>query len=251
MDRHVRFEALHNFRDLGGWTTADGHRVRTGRLYRTDSLGKLTQDTPDWSRFLSLGIRTVIDLRYPWEIEDQGRVPDHPSFAYHNLSIEHRPYNQAALAPDVELGPYLAERYLEMAADGTREIRGALELVAKSAESDTPLAFHCASGKDRTGLLAALVLGLLKVPEATIIEDFALTDRAAPALLTDWKARNNGRIPTWPGFGRAPEAVMRLFLAKLTARYGGVEGYVSEALSLDPRPLSTSLRGTLLEKRPE
>ncbi|MBT2419085.1 tyrosine-protein phosphatase [Streptomyces sp. ISL-22] len=247
MDRHIRFEALHNFRDLGGWTTADGHRVRPGRLYRTDSLGKLTQDTPDWSRFLSLGIRTVIDLRYPWEIEDQGRVPDHPSFTYHNLSIEHRPYNQAALAPDVELGPYLAERYLEMARDGTREIRGALELVAKAAESDTPLAFHCASGKDRTGLLAALVLGLLRVPEATIIEDFTLTDRAAPALLADWKARNNGRAPTWPGFGRAPEAVMRLFLAALTDRYGSIEGYVSEALSLDPRPLSKALRATLLE----
>ncbi|KUM74223.1 tyrosine-protein phosphatase [Streptomyces curacoi] len=247
MDRHIRFEALHNFRDLGGWTTAEGHRVRPGRLYRTDSLGKLTQDTPDWSRFLSLGIRTVIDLRYPWEIEGQGRVPDHPSFTYHNLSIEHRPYNQAALAPDVELGPYLAERYLEMARDGTREIRGALELVAKAAESDTPLAFHCASGKDRTGLLAALVLGLLRVPEATIIEDFTLTDRAAPALLADWKARNNGRAPTWPGFGRAPEAVMRLFLAALTDRYGSIEGYVSEALSLDPRPLSKALRATLLE----
>ncbi|ELS55436.1 tyrosine-protein phosphatase [Streptomyces viridochromogenes] len=247
MDRHIRFEALHNFRDLGGWTTTDGHRVRPGRLYRTDSLGKLTQDTPDWSRFLSLGVRTVVDLRYPWEIEDQGRVPDHPSFTYHNLSIEHRPYNQAALAPDVELGPYLAERYLEMARDGTREIRGALELVAEAAESDTPLAFHCASGKDRTGLLAALVLGLLGVPEATIIEDFTLTDRAAPALLADWKARNNGRAPAWPGFGRAPEAVMRLFLAALTDRYGSIEGYVSEALSVDPRPLSKALRATLLE----
>ncbi|MDC0767435.1 tyrosine-protein phosphatase [Streptomyces sp. HD] len=246
MDRHIRFDALHNFRDLGGCTTTDGHRVRPGRLYRADSLGKLTQGTPDWSRFLALGVHTVIDLRYPWEIEHRGRVPDHPSFTYHNLSIEHRPYTQAGLTPDVDPTPYLAERYMEVAQDGTKEIRSALELVAKAAESDTPLVFHCASGKDRTGLLAALILGLLGVPEPTIIEDFTLTELAAPALLADWKAHNNGRTPTWPGFGRAPEAVMRLFLADLTRRYGSIEGYISEALSLDPDSLSTTLRGTLL-----
>lgn len=251
MDRHIRFDALHNFRDLGGYTTADGHRIRPGRLYRTDSLGKLSEGTADWARFRSLGIGTVIDLRYPWEIENSGRIPDHPSFTYHNLSIEHRPYNQAALTPDVDPGPYLAERYMEVAQDGMKEIRSALELVAKAAESNTPLTFHCASGKDRTGLLAALVLGLLGVPEPTIIEDFTLTERAAPALLADWKLRNNGRAPTWLGFGRAPAAAMRLFLTDLTGRYGSIEGYVSEALSLDPRALSTTLRETLLEKRPE
>ena len=108
MDRHIRFDALHNFRDLGGYPTTDGHRVRPGRLYRADSLSKLTQGTPDWSRFLALGVHTVIDLRYPWEIGNRGRVPDHPSFTYHNLSIEHRPYNQAVLTPDVDPAPYLA-----------------------------------------------------------------------------------------------------------------------------------------------
>jgi protein-tyrosine phosphatase len=251
VDRHIRFDALHNFRDLGGYTTTDGHQVRAGRLYRTDSLGKLTEATPDWSRFLSLGIRTVIDLRYPWEIENRGRIPDHPSFAYHNLSIEHRPYNQATLTSDVDPGPYLSERYLEVAQDGTKEIRIALELVAKAAESDTPLVFHCASGKDRTGLLAALILGLLGVPDETIIEDFTLTELAAPAFLADWKALNNGRTPTWPGFAKTPPAVMSLFLSSLTDHYGGIEGYVSDALSLNPGPLSTTLRGTLLERQPE
>ncbi|NUT29243.1 MAG: tyrosine-protein phosphatase [Streptomyces sp.] len=250
MDRHIRFDALHNFRDLGGHTTTDGHRVRPGRLYRTDSLSKLTQGTPDWSRFLSLGVHTVIDLRYPWEIESRGRVPDHPSFTYHNLSIEHRPYNQAALTPDVDPARYLAERYMEVAQDGTKEIRSALELVAEAAESDTPLVFHCASGKDRTGLLAALILGLLGVPEPTIIKDFTLTELAAPALLADWKAHNNGHTPTWPAFGRAPEATMRLFLTALTDRYGSVEGYVSDALSLNPASLSTTLRRRLLENNP-
>lgn len=250
MDRHIRFDALHNFRDLGGFTTADGHRVRPGRLYRTDSLGKLTEGTPDWSRFLSLGIRTVIDLRYPWEIDTRGRIPGHTSFAYHNLSIEHRPYNQATLGPDAEVVPYLVERYLEVTEDGTKEIRRALELVAESAQSAQPLVFHCASGKDRTGLLAALILGLLGIPEPTITEDFSLTELAAPALLTEWQARNAGRTPTWPGFNKTPESVMRLFLTGLRTRYGSIEDYVTKALDLDAEALSTTLRNTLLEPRP-
>ncbi|MEU6141624.1 tyrosine-protein phosphatase [Streptomyces sp. NPDC047081] len=250
MDRHIAFDGLCNFRDLGGYRTADGRRVRPGRLYRADSLGKLRSGTADWSRFLSLGVRTVIDLRHPWEVESRGRVPSDPSFTYHNLSIEHRPYNQAALAPDVDPGPYLAERYMEVAEDGTEEIREALELTAKSAESGTPLAFHCASGKDRTGQLAALILHLLGVPAATITEDYTLTELAAPALLADWRSRNNGSRPTWLGFGRAPESAMRLFQTALTSRYGSTEQYVSDALGLDPTHLATTLRTHLLEPLP-
>ncbi|MCX5332336.1 GNAT family N-acetyltransferase [Streptomyces sp. NBC_00140] len=250
MDRHVRFDALHNVRDLGGYQAADGRRIRPRRLYRADSLGKLTRDTPDWSRFLSLGIRTVIDLRHDWEIDAGGRIPRDDSFAYHHLSIEHRPYDQAALGPDIDPGPYLAERFMEVAEDGTKEIRQALELVAESAQSDTPLAFHCASGKDRTGELAALILSLLGVDERTIIEDFSLTELATPSLLADWRERNEGRSPTWPGFARAPESVMRLFLQSLNTRYGSVEGYVTKALGLDADALSSKLRENLLEPAP-
>nr|WP_222109612.1 tyrosine-protein phosphatase [Streptomyces cupreus] len=241
---------MHNFRDLGGYRTPDGRRVRPGRLYRADSLGKLTEGTEDWSRFLALGVRTVIDLRYPWEIETRGRVPDHASFTYRNLSIEHRPYDQAALTADVAAGPYLAERFLEVAEDGTEEIRQALELIAKSAESNEPLVFHCASGKDRTGELAALVLSLLGVDEQTIIEDFSLTELATEALLSEWRARNDGRSPQWPDFARAPESVMRLFLKALKERYGSIEGYVTKALSLDTKALTDTLRTALLEQPP-
>ncbi|WP_053752617.1 GNAT family N-acetyltransferase [Streptomyces sp. MMG1533] len=247
MDRHIPFSRLHNFRDLGGYPTPDGLRVRPGRLYRADSLGKLIPGTPDWDRFLSLGIRTVIDLRHPREAETSGRVPSHPSFTYHNLSIEHRPYNQAAQTPDVDPGPYLAERYMEVAQDGTKEIHGALELMA---EADAPLVFHCASGKDRTGQLAALVLSLLGIPDTTITEDFTLTELATSALLADWRARNDGRTPTWPAFGRAPASAMRLFLASMNARYGSTEAYVTQALGMDAKALSATLRTTLLEPPP-
>jgi protein-tyrosine phosphatase len=247
MGRHVPFDTLHNFRDLGGYPAHHGLRVRAGRLFRADSLGKLAKDTPDWDRFLSLGVGTVIDLRHPWEIDGRGRVPADDSFAYHNLSIEHRPYDQAALTPDIDPGPYLAERFMEVAQDGTKEIAAALRLVAETEEA---LVFHCASGKDRTGQLAALILALLDVPDEVIIEDFSLTELATPALLSDWRARNEGRSPTWPAFGRAPEAVMRLFLNALRTRYGSVEAYVSQALGMDATALSAALRARLLEPTP-
>ncbi|MHC3473228.1 GNAT family N-acetyltransferase [Streptomyces sp. 7R007] len=249
MDRHIPFDALHNFRDLGGYTTRDGLRIRPRRLYRADSLGRLRPGTEDWSRFLALDIRTVVDLRHPWEAEARGRVPDHPSFDYHNLSIEHRPYDQAALGPDEDPGPYLAARYMEVAEDGTKEIRRALELIAQAADSARPLVFHCASGKDRTGQLAALVLSLLDVPDETIVEDYSLTELAAPALRAAWTARE-GREPSWPGFGRAPAAVMRTFLTAMRARHGSIETYVTRELALDAQELATRLRTALLEPHP-
>ncbi|MFJ8649555.1 GNAT family N-acetyltransferase [Streptomyces sp. NPDC093546] len=245
MDGHIPFERLHNFRDLGGCTTEDGRVVRGGALYRSDSLGKLNGEPhgDDWARFLALGVRTVIDLRYPWEIDAKGCVPLHASFTYHNLGIEHRPYDQASLGPEVEPGPFLAEKYLEVAHDGVKELRRALEVIA--AAEGTPLVFHCQSGKDRTGLLAALVLALLGVPETQIVEDFTLTERATEGLLADWRADRPGQSPTWPGYGRAPADVMRLFLAALARRYGSVRAYARDVLGVDDE-LVAALRRHLL-----
>lgn len=223
MNRHISFERLHNFRDLGGYSTADGHTLRWGRLFRSDSLGKLRGE--DWQRFLDLGVGTVIDLRYPWEIDAKGRVPEHPSLTYHNLSIEHRPYDQPSLGPEVETGPFLAERYMEVAHDGVGELRLALEVIATD---EAPVAFHCASGKDRTGLLAGLVLALVGVSEEDIVEDFALTELASGRLLADWRADHPGREPLWPGYGRAPAEVMSLFLAALKREHGSVRGYTTD-----------------------
>ncbi|MFE7776345.1 tyrosine-protein phosphatase [Streptomyces sp. NPDC057445] len=242
MSRHMTFSRLHNFRDLGGYRTGDSHAVRWGRLFRSDSLGKLRGE--DWDRFLTLGIRTVIDLRHPWEIDAKGRIREHPSFAYHNLSIEHRPYDQPGLGPEVETGPFLAERYMEVAHDGAKELRQALDVIAAS--HDGPVVFHCASGKDRTGQLAALVLGLLGVAESDIVEDFSLTELATERLLADWRADHAGQVPSWPGYGRAPTDVMRLFLAALEQQHGSVRHYAAEILGVDD-DLTATLRRNLLE----
>ncbi|GAB2693613.1 tyrosine-protein phosphatase [Kitasatospora kifunensis] len=226
--RHIEFERLHNFRDLGGYRTTDGRSLQWGRLYRSDSLAKL--EGADWDRFLALGVRTVIDLRYPWEIAARGRVPDGDGLTYLNLSVEHRPYDQAEIDPELDPWRFLADRYAEVALDGAAELRQALEVIAADS---APLVFHCASGKDRTGLLAALVLALLGVPEEEILADFALTELATDRLRADWQATHPEQTLRWPGYGRAPAEVMRLFLADLRADYGSVHDYAIQHLGVD------------------
>ncbi|WP_327386685.1 MULTISPECIES: tyrosine-protein phosphatase [unclassified Streptomyces] len=240
MERHVEFERLHNFRDLGGYRSADGRTVRWGTVYRADSLGKLADG--DWERFLELGIGTVIDLRYPWEIEAKGRVPEAERFRYVNLSIEHRPYDQAEIDPDIDPWRYLADRFAEVTEDGAEEIRQVLEELA---QAPAPLVFHCTSGKDRTGLIGVFLLTLLGVDRADVLADFALTELATERLAADWRAAHPGRVMKWPSYGRAPAVIMELVLADLEARYGSVHGYLTDRVGLSERT-AQRLRSRLL-----
>ncbi|MFF4323671.1 tyrosine-protein phosphatase [Streptomyces sp. NPDC001568] len=242
--RHIAFDRLHNFRDLGGYRSADGRTVVNGVLYRSDNLAKL--EGADWEKFLGLGVRTVIDLRYPWEIERRGRVPEAHLFTYANHSIEHRPYDQAEIDPDTDPWRYLADRFAEVAEDGVVEIREAIELIA---DGPGPTVFHCASGKDRTGLIAAFVLTLLDVPQEEILADFALTELATERLVADWRAAHPGRTLRWPSYGRAPAAVMSLVLADLATRYGSPSAYLTGPVGITPATVAR-LRERLLTPLP-
>jgi protein-tyrosine phosphatase len=245
--RDIAFDRLHNFRDLGGYAAVDGRTVRWGRLYRSDSLGKLAPGSADHQRFLALDVRTVIDLRYPWEVERAGRVPEQPGLEYHNLSIEHRPYDQAAIDPTVDPWRHLADRYAEVIEDGVKEIRQTLHVIAAANGQDSsPLVFHCASGKDRTGLIAALVLTLLGDGEEDDLADFARTELATERLLADYRATYPDRHRIWPGYGRAPAIVMRHVLDDLTAAHGSVHNYATDRLGVDAA-MVTAMRERLLE----
>jgi len=239
--RFVSFERLHNFRDFGGYPAADGRMVRRNLLFRSDSLGKLAG--ADVRRFAALGVRTVIDLRYPWEADAGGRVPAGLGVAYHNCSIEHRPYDQAALGEVIDPVRFLADRYAEVANDGHAEIAQALRIIASDS---APVVIHCASGKDRTGLIAALVLSFLGVAEADITADFALTGLATQRLIADWHAFYPDRALLWPHYGKAPAAAMQVFLAELAQRHGSVRGYAMDYLRV-PDAVISNLRTRYLD----
>jgi protein-tyrosine phosphatase len=243
MTRHVEFQRLHNFRDLGGYPARDGGATKWGVLYRSDNLRKLSESA-DVERFLELDVRTVVDLRYPWEIGQAGRVPDFPGLRYVNLSIEHQPYDQGALGDDFDPWRFLADRYMEVAQDGVKEIRGVLEVIADP-ESGTTV-FHCASGKDRTGIIAMLVLSLIGVSEENVLDDFSLTELATQRLIADWRAFYPDREITWSAYARAPKEPMELFMADLKSRYGSIEGYAEKELGVDAG-LVTALKAKLID----
>jgi protein-tyrosine phosphatase len=228
MVRHVEFGSLHNFRDVGGYPTAGGGRIRWGRLYRADALSRLSGS--DLDRFAALGVRTVIDLRHGHEIERHGRVRERPGLAYHHLCVEHRPWRREEYDPALGLARFFADRYAELAEDGVQELSRAIALIADA--DAAPVVAHCAAGKDRTGVLVALVLRLLGVAETDIVADYALTGLATQRFIADWRADDPDRPLSWPGYGQAPAEAMRLFLHELAMRYGSAEAYAAMELGL-------------------
>jgi protein-tyrosine phosphatase len=190
-DRHVTFEACFNFRDLGGYETVDGRRVRWGSVFRSDSLHRLP--AADLEVALALGLHTVIDLRSTAELE-RGR------FAHtHDLSFHHLPFFEADSLPFKPLEshdpePPLGSDYIAMATSARGAIAAAFHVLA---ECDYAVVVHCAAGKGRTGILAALVLASLGVPDESIAADYHLSERASAPTLA-WAELNAPEVAAEP-----------------------------------------------------
>jgi protein-tyrosine phosphatase len=242
-DRHVTFEACFNFRDLGGYETTDGRRVRWGSVFRSDALHRLTDD--DLEVALGLGLRTIIDLRSTEELDKHGRFARADEVAFHHL-----PFFEADAVPfkwaerdDPEPPPGV--EYVAIATHARTSIAGAFRVIA---EGDYAVVFHCGAGKDRTGILAALMLSSLGVPDEVIVADYHLSERAlAPTLA--WAEANApemaeqmATLPPW--LLRAPMPVMQAFLDILRDRHGSINGYLTDA-GVDDSALET-LRARLL-----
>jgi hypothetical protein len=224
--RHVPFSAVFNFRDLGGYAAADGRTVAWRRLYRSDSLHRLAG--ADQEAFAALGIRTVLDLRRPAEVARDGRVPELSSLTYRHVHPEHPEWRADMYDEATGVGRFLADRYLELAEQGAVGLATAIALVADAGTA--PLVMHCVAGKDRTGVVAALILDLLGVSDVDIGADYALTG-LAEAKFTAWLSRNRpsgfGQPP--PYFVLTPPEAMQLFLTELRTRYGSVQHYLARA----------------------
>ena len=227
--RHVEFEHCFNFRDIGGYETADGRRVRRNAVFRSDSLHRLT--TADLTRAQDLGVRTVIDLRSTAELTRDGRfaVCD-DAVAFHHTPLFEEDTLPFTPAEPGDPEPPPGESYIAMAVAGRDALATALRVIA---EGDHAVVFHCAAGKDRTGILAALVLSTLGVPDEVIIADYTLSDRAlAPAIA--WAEANDrewaeelATLPSW--LLHAPTKVMQAFLDLLRAHHGSIDAYLTDA----------------------
>ena len=183
--RQLVLDGCFNFRDLGGYQTIDGHRTRWRRLFRADGLSRLSER--DLAVLGALGIVTVIDLRTDLEADTQGRFPeDVDGVAYHHLPLTDTLPGEEE-TPDWDRTGFVSERYLAMLSEGTSTVRAAVGLLADPDRH--PAVFHCTVGKDRTGVLSALVLGFLGVPDEIIVEDYALSYDAMLRILEHLKDR--------------------------------------------------------------
>ena len=218
--RALDFEGCVNFRDLGGYRTADGMAVGWRRLFRADGLHRLSE--ADRRQLIDLGVATVIDLRTVDEAEQRGRFP------VGEVPVRYVDLPLTDVLPTTEEMPawaeasYVASRYALMVAEGAPALTGAFAALA-SGES-LPAVFHCSAGKDRTGVLSALILAFLGVPDETIVEDYALSGPAMERLLERLRDEYPDAVEEVMRYAPAvlqvrPET-MEEFLASLRAEYG-------------------------------
>jgi protein-tyrosine phosphatase len=180
-DRHLRLPGTRNLRDVGGYPAGPGRQTRWRTLLRTDALDRLP--APSQAQLLDLGLRNVIDLRWPEELDESPsvfRVSDR--VAYHHIPLlRDDPYAHLGLA-----GMYLHmldERGAQLAA----VVRSLIE------PEGVPAVIGCAAGKDRTGVAIALILASVGVPHDVIVDDYAMSLTAFAAAvedehLIDWRA---------------------------------------------------------------
>jgi protein tyrosine/serine phosphatase len=216
--RWIEFAGCENFRDLGGLVTSTGVPVRYGQLYRSDTLDCLTND--DHISFAALGIHTVIDLRAPSEIAKRGRIDlERQHVRYLNLPLVNTVGGSVRDPVEAARFEYPILGYQQTLAEGPDRMAAVLRALAEP--EALPAVFHCFSGKDRTGLVAAVILRLLGVSESQIASEYALSQgRNRHSLASDEQKRMFPRI-----FG-APPDVIQAVLRGLEEVHDSIEGYV-------------------------
>lgn len=246
IQRCIAFEGAHNFRDLGGYDSRLGGITRWGRVFRAGALDRMTAG--DLDRFAGLGIDTVVDLRNGDERE---RAPD-PIGSLHIpimgafMARRGRPDFGALVEHDHGVA-FMRDMNLGLLDHASAEIGQVVELIADAA--GRPVAFHCTAGKDRTGLIAALLLEVLGVDRGTVLDDFQLTEQFAGPREDSHGFRRMIEYGVAPeaaagAFG-APRSMMADVLDALDDRYGGAERYLLDEARLARVTIAT-LRTQLL-----
>jgi protein tyrosine/serine phosphatase len=246
MTRHLALEGVENFRDFGGYATVSGARLRVGRLYRSASHGKATD--ADLEAIHGLGIAAVVDLRRKHERQrdpsrrhdafsaevvendDGGEVED-DSWVAHITSSD---------LTEASFREYMF-RYYGEAPFNPRLIDLYTRYFEVLARADGPVLIHCAAGKDRTGILAALTHHVTGVHRDDMMADYLATNDPARAarrlpIVTEAIRGLTGRTPREAAVRVAmgvEAAYLETALAAMTEHCGGVDDYLRGTLGVD------------------
>lgn len=229
----LQLDGVYNFRDLGGLAVAGGRATTTGRLFRSDGLHRSPAEER-W-RLAEIGVGHVVDLRTSEEIDREGR------FEADGIRWSHAPLVQELSdfikdADGDDSLDLLCRHYEKMVTENAEAIRSAIELIADSVD-EGPTVFHCTAGKDRTGVIAALILTGVGVPGDAVVDDFSRSTDGVTQMVA-WYRRHHGMAPVekMAEIGMPPELVdtmmgsepvtMATFLERRRAEDGGVDGFL-------------------------
>ena len=245
-ERRVEFDGITNFRDLGGYPTGSGGVTRWGLVYRADALHKLTDD--DLRSFAGLGIRVVYDLR--GDIE-RAEFPSRPASVH--VPIIGRPSGSPSLGTQAGVTTSDGETILRDMYVGILE-HSALQIgVILRGLSDprgVPAVFHCHGGKDRTGVVAAVLLLALGVDPELILDDYVLT-REYRRIEHQQDSLANMLAQGLPleaaaGVLGTPRWAMAAALAAIAEQYGGIDTFLTQHAGMSLEEVA-ALRETLVE----
>jgi protein tyrosine/serine phosphatase len=225
------WEGCVNVRDLGGLPTEDGRRTRAGAVVRSDNVRGLTD--AGWRALADHGVTRIVDLRWPEELaEDQPRDVDidvvHVSVLGESYDRDYVAELDAHLASVDDVAEHYAWSYVDFL-ERYRERFG--RALAAIADSDGTVVVHCMGGKDRTGLVSALLLRLAGVGLEAIGEDYSLSaDNLAP-LSEQWlaEATDEAEREKRRRLAHTPAEAMISVVEEIERRYGDVASYLRAA----------------------
>ncbi|SEP05684.1 tyrosine-protein phosphatase [Trujillonella endophytica] len=226
-------EGVLNFRDLGGLPVAGGGRVRTGRLFRSATPQLMTPSDLDELRS-RVGLRTVLDLRFAKEsaaggsglLAGSGIAVVNIPFRVPRPADPNTPVGEQAPA---QLSGILGPFYLGMLELSAERIARAVRLLL---DDGMPALFHCAAGKDRTGILAALLLSTVGVPDDVVVADYVRTNESLDRMLAQLRSLDfyaDQMHLREPQRNTVDGGVMEVFLDGLRRTHGSARGYLLSA----------------------
>lgn len=235
--RFVPLAGTLNTRDLGGLPVAGGGTTRSGVFYRSDI--PMALGAADIQQLKRLGLSTVVDLRQPYELErDPNSLASEGGIDYRNVEI----WGRIDDAQDQPADPFDITAFYLRALDHAGE--AFVQVLTVLADAPGAALFHCTAGKDRTGLVAALLLESVGVERDVIVDDFALThDRIGPLrerLLADAEKQGVKREDFARLLGATPD-LLGPALEHLSEHHGGAVTYL-ERHGLAPATLDTLRR---------
>jgi len=252
-DRRVPLTGAPNFRDLGGYETRTGRRLKWGQVFRSSHLADL--EAGDLRLLDRLGIALVCDFRSPAEIDRQpNRLCGVWRPGYLKLPIVHGKFDPAEAVVLIKKNDldwltedFMADMYVKKIDRFPQLWKAFFTHLAD--QRCRPLVFHCTAGKDRTGVCAALILMLLDVPEETIVYDHALSNQLNAAVMS----RIRSEVAQWgvdpdrlEPYLSAPRKAIEALIDHLRTRYGSAAAYLHDHAGIAAQTLA-KIRRSLLD----